>query len=373
MNTHDLDAPVLPELSEERVTAIERAVFARIADDRRRQRRRRTLGWSVGGAAAAVLVVAAVIAPGLMASLSGGASSYSVAPATDSGGSVAPESAAADRATVGEAAVGESARAVISTASATVVVDDVATAAQRIADDAQSRGGYVESLSVDAAAAAAAEGITGDAPVDGVPFDADQVLIEPAPGPGSGAGRVTVRIPDEDLDAAIAALAEVGEVTSSTVSRQDVTDQAIDLRARVAAGEASVARLTELLAQAADVADLIAAETALAERQAALESDRQQLAWLEGQVDLSTLTVQLMPRSTPVEADPAGFTDGVMAGWNGLVAAANGVVIAIGFLLPWLAVAAVAGAAVWGIVRLVRRARRVRGGRRSPGDAPPAP
>ncbi len=369
MNTHDLDAPVLPELSDERVAAIERDVFARIADDRRRQRRRRTLGWSLGSAAAAVLVVAAVIAPGLTASLSGGDGSYSVAPATDSGGSVAPESAAADRATVGEAAVGESARAVISTASATVVVDDVATAAQRIADDAQSRGGYVESLSVDAAT----EGITGGAPVDGLRFDTDQVLIEPAPAPGSGAGRVTVRIPDEDLDAAIAALAEVGEVTSSTVSRQDVTDQAIDLRARVAAGEASVARLTELLAQAADVADLIAAETALAERQAALESDRQQLAWLEGQVDLSTLTVQLVPRSTPVEADPAGFTDGVMAGWNGLVAAANGVVIAIGFLLPWLAVAAGAGAVVWGIVRLVRRARRARGGRRSPGDAPPAP
>ncbi|MCK6065650.1 MULTISPECIES: DUF4349 domain-containing protein [Microbacterium] len=366
MNTHDLDAPVLPEFTDERVAAIERDVFARIADDRRRQRRRRTLAWSVGGAAAAVLVVAAVIAPGLMASLSGGADSYSVAPATDSGGS---ESAAADRATVGEAAVGESVRAVISTASATVVVEDVATAAQRIADDAEARGGYVESLSVDAAA----EGITGGAPVDGLRFDTDQVLIEPAPGPGSGAGRVTVRIPDEDLDAAIAALAEVGEVTSSTVSRQDVTDQAIDLRARVAAGEASVARLTELLAQAADVADLIAAETALAERQAALESDRQQLAWLEGQVDLSTLTVQLVPRSTPVEADPAGFTDGVMAGWNGLVAAANGVVIAVGFLLPWLAVAAGAGAVVWGIVRLIRRSRRVRGGRRSPGDAPPAP
>ncbi|KAA9149949.1 DUF4349 domain-containing protein [Microbacterium lushaniae] len=362
MNTHDIGPSALPELSDERLTAIERDVFARIADDRRRQRRR-TVGWSVGAAAAAVVVVAAVIAPGVLSSLPGGGDSYAVAPATDSGAAVVPE-AEADREPAQAEAAAQSPRAVISTASATIVVDDVADAAQRIAEDAQSRGGYVESLSINAA-----DAIPGDTAVESVPFGADEVLIEPVPGPDSGAGWIRVRVPDDDLDAAVAALADVGEVTSSTVSREDVTDQAIDLRARVAAGEASVARLTELLAQAADVADLIAAETALAERQAALESDRQQLAWLEGQVDLSTLTVQLTPRSTPVEADPAGFADGVAAGWNGLVATVNGIVIAVGFLLPWLGVAAVAGAVVWGIVRLIRRARRAR---RSPPDAPPA-
>ena len=59
---------------------------------------------------------------------------------------------------------------------------------------------------------------------------------------------------------------------------------------------------------------------------------------------MSSLTVTLEPVTEPVEADPAGFTDGLTAGWNGLVATLNGIVIALGFLLPWLVVIAIAGA-----------------------------
>ncbi len=74
----------------------------------------------------------------------------------------------------------------------------------------------------------------------------------------------------------------------------------------------------------------------------------------------------MVPDVETVTADPAGFGDGLAAGWNGLVATLNGIVIAIGFLLPWLAVAAVAALIVWGVVRLVR------GRRRGRADAVPA-
>ena len=75
---------------------------------------------------------------------------------------------------------------------------------------------------------------------------------------------------------------------------------------------------------------------------------------------MSSLTVTLEPVTVPVEADPAGFTDGLVAGWNGLVATLNGIVIALGFLLPWLVVIAIAGLIVWAIVRAVRRRRAAR-------------
>lgn len=355
MNDDDPTTTVLPRIDDDRVTAIERKVFARIGADRRARRRRRLGGWTVAGGAAAMVVVAALIAPGLTTSTAtGGSGSSAVAPATDSG---VTEIAPVPEQPAGAGVSGEASRAdggagdareVITTGSARVLVDDVASAAEAIAEDARARGGYVESLSVGAAGGDAGSGVSGS-------------VVQPGPPPGGqGGGYVTVRVPSDQLDAAVAQLRQLGEVTSSTVSRQDVTDQAIDVRARIAAGEASVARLTELMAQAADVADLIAAETALSERQAALEADRQQLAWLEGQVELSTLTVELAPRTASVEADPAGFADGIVAGWNGLVATLNGIVIAIGFLLPWLAVLAVTAGIVWGIVRLVRRARRRR-------------
>lgn len=76
---------------------------------------------------------------------------------------------------------------------------------------------------------------------------------------------------------------------------------------------------------------------------------------------MSSLTVSLNGETETVAADPAGFGDGVAAGWNGLVATLNGIVIAVGFLLPWLAVIGVLALLAWGIRRIVktRRSRRV--------------
>ena len=169
-----------------------------------------------------------------------------------------------------------------------------------------------------------------------------------------GSGWISIRIAADDLDEVLTALGDDGEVLRSSVSRQDVTSTAIDLRARIDAAQASVTRLTELMAKSGSVGDLIAAESALSERQALLESYQQQLKSLDEQVALSTVTVQLTERTTATEADPAGFGDGLLAGWNGLIVTLNGLVVALGFLLPWLVIAGAALLVIW----LIRRRRR---------------
>jgi hypothetical protein len=239
-------------------------------------------------------------------------------------------------------------RDIITSASATLVVDDIPATAKTITEAAQARDGYVESMSL---------GQSGEVyyPVDpgtGITYDDSKSY----PYPMSNAW-ITVRVPSGELDGMVRELSALGEVTASTINRQDVTEQVVDLEARIEASQASVDRLTELMAQATSVADLIAAESALAERQATLESYQAQLKSLDSLVDMSSLTVTLESVVEPVEADPAGFTDGLVAGWNGLVATLNGIVIAFGFLLPWLIVIAIAGSIVWLIVRAVRRRR----------------
>ncbi|POX67106.1 DUF4349 domain-containing protein [Microbacterium sp. Ru50] len=359
----------LPTLDDRRIDAIEEALFADIARERaeararddlsvsQRRRRRRTW-WGATGAAAAVIVVAAAIAPQLTSS-SGGASSASPAGepgwtigsledggvSSDGGSSeAAPEpfvlddSGAAISGSRAETDAAVNGREVVATASASVVVSDPRAAAESIADAAVAAGGYVESMSLG----------------DGAPAPLDGVATWPRP---SGTAWVSVRVPATSLEDAIAGLSDVGEVESSQVSRDDVTTQTTDLRARVAAGQASVERLTELMGQAGSVADLIAAESALAERQADLDSLQQQLTALESQVALSSLTVQLQVPAEKVDADPAGFGDGLATGWNGLIATFNGIVVGLGFLLPWLAVIGLTAALIWLVVSTTRRRR----------------
>ncbi len=359
------DRDALPELTDEAVARIETAVFAEIGADRRRRSARRGRVWAGVGTAAGVVVIAALVGPSIAGGLSGfsGASNEAGQPligqVQEGDVSVIPESAngvtlngdalkgdALEGAADGSSTSGgmiarggaDSARELIASGSLSLRVDDIDAAAATVADVAASRGGYVESLNVG---------------TNGMVMDADGTTMPASP---NGAW-VQVRVPADQLTETMDELGALGEVTASNVSRQDVTDQAVDLRARITSAETSVARLTELMSQSASVADLIAAESALAERQATLESYQQQLEMLESQVAMSSLSVDLTLDRETVAADPAGFGDGLVAGWNGLIATLNGIVIGLGFLLPWIVVIAVAGTIVWAIRRAIRRGR----------------
>lgn len=358
-------ADELPVLAESTVARIEAAVLREIAaegqrgtktESRVRVRRRR---WLTGAGIAAAFVLGILVTPPIVSAVSGGATSTAdsadmpagVTLEDSRGGSVdqsapggtagSPESSALvpESSTLVPGATDAADREIVATATATVEAKDIATASAAISELADSYGGFVESADIGTST-------LGDSA--SAPAPTDQAY-----------GWISIRVPSSDLTAAIAALADSGDVLSSSVSRQDVTSTAIDLRARVDATKASVQRLTELMSQTGTVAELIEAEVALTDRQAQLESYQQQLAALDDQVALSTLQVQLTRTDPPTAADPAGFTDGLFAGWNGLVASLNALVVALGFLLPWIAVASVLVLAIF-LLRRARRSRRIR-------------
>ncbi|UNK69434.1 DUF4349 domain-containing protein [Microbacterium sp. H1-D42] len=349
----------LPPLSEQSIARIERAVFAEIDDERpmpaatsstavRARRRRRR--WVTGLGIAAAFVGGILIAPPLLNAVapSGvGAVSYDsavreVAPLSPEGADMAVDGAAggdaeassADASTGAGAAAEDQGREIISTADMTLQVQDVARSVDALGALAADNGGYVEATDV---------GLSPDAAMETVPGAPRQ----------SGSGWISIRVPAADLTAVMSAVGDEGEVLRSSVSRQDVTSTVVDLQARVDSGTTSVKRLTELMGKSASVADLIAAESALTQRQAQLESDQQQLKGIGEQVAMATISIQLTEQTTTTTADPAGFTDGLLAGWNGLIVSLNAVVVAVGFLLPWLVIAGVVVLVIW----LVRRRR----------------
>ncbi|NKY37076.1 DUF4349 domain-containing protein [Nocardia speluncae] len=169
---------------------------------------------------------------------------------------------------------------------------------------------------------------------------------------------LVIRIPAGETDAFIEGLGEVGEVTEISTNRDDVTLQWQDLDARITALRASADRLRDLMARAANTADLIAAEEALADRQAELDSLTGQRRYLDDQITLSTLTIDIGTTAEKKgDTGPANFWDGVIDGWNSLIDWLKNAVVFAGQALPWLGFLAVLGAIVAAVFRIFRGRR----------------
>ena len=166
---------------------------------------------------------------------------------------------------------------------------------------------------------------------------------------------LTLRVPSDQLDAVVDSLSALGTVDSLSRSSSDVTMTLTDLNARIASLTASLDSLRALQSQATNVTDLIAAESAIAQRQAELDSLVAQQTYLADQVDLSTVGLTLTGRAGGTPTNQT-FWDGLVAGWNSLGVVGAGLLVALGFALPWIVLVVVFAGIVTGIVMtLVRR------------------
>lgn len=169
---------------------------------------------------------------------------------------------------------------------------------------------------------------------------------------------ITAQIPAADLDAFITDVSALGTVQSVNISAQDVTGQVVDLDARIKALQTSVDRMTQLLAQAQKIDDMLAIETQLSARQAELDSLTAQRKVLGEQVALSTATITLSPKTEIKPVEAPGFLSGLQSGWAAFVSVITVMVTAAGFLLPFALVAAIfIGAIVFLVLRANRRHR----------------
>ena len=169
---------------------------------------------------------------------------------------------------------------------------------------------------------------------------------------------LTLRIPAEQLDDYLSGTSGLGRVISREESATDVTESYYDTQSRLQTQQALMARLQALVTDAADLSDLLALESQIADTQYQIDRLQSSLNSTDRQVSYATVDVTLRE-----ETASSDITDGEKSlGQRILSALETGMEAFLDFLsdmavflaaaLPFILLVAV----VWITVKLIRRA-----------------
>ncbi|WGK65837.1 DUF4349 domain-containing protein [Croceiramulus getboli] len=133
---------------------------------------------------------------------------------------------------------------------------------------------------------------------------------------------MTVRIPTTHFQETIDHIAkEVALFEEKTVSRRDVTEEFVDLEARLNAKRALETRYMDLLKKANTVEDILKIERELANIREEIESRQGRLEYLQNQVALSTLHIyfyKTVSENTVTTSYGRKVINALQGGWQGI-------------------------------------------------------
>ncbi len=228
-------------------------------------------------------------------------------------------------------------RLIIRTADMSIVATDTEAALAQIAAMADSSGGWVVSSNV---------------------YQSTDT---------SKTGYVQIRVPAEGFQSVLDAIAGMAvEVTNLSTSGQDVTEEYVDVSARLGNLEATAARLRTFLDESRNVEEALAVNVELSRVEGEIEALKGRMQYLEQSSAFSSITVNVTPDelAQPIQVggwEPTGVAkQAVEALVNMLQLLANAVIWFVIFALPILLVIAIPFVLlIWLIKRLRRRDRTV--------------
>ena len=163
---------------------------------------------------------------------------------------------------------------------------------------------------------------------------------------------LTYRVPQENYDSFLAAIAEAGNVTYKNQQADDVTAQYLDVETRLENLKAQRTRLQQLQQQADNLSDLLEIESSLTDVQSQIESWQSQMDWYSDQVEQCTVYVSLSEVSTyspPSEGFGSRIASAFADGWQNFVDGVQQLAVTLAGAWPVvvIAVAVAAGVVVW--------------------------
>ena len=122
----------------------------------------------------------------------------------------------------------------------------------------------------------------------------------------SGSGSISVRVPESKLTDTLAEFRKAGlRVVDEYISGNDVTDQYVDLEARLATLNKTKAKFEQILDQAVQVQDLLNVQRELVNLQQQIDSIKGQQQYLAQSAKLSKVTVYLSTDEFSLPYSPA--------------------------------------------------------------------
>lgn len=173
---------------------------------------------------------------------------------------------------------------------------------------------------------------------------------------GSKYGDISIRVPPGGYGSAILKIRALGKVVSEDVSREDVSEEYIDLEARLKNERRVEETYQKLLARAVKISEILSVEEKIGETRGEIEQIEGRLKYLNNQTSLSTLKISIQERSASRISSPSEWNvrDIAKAAAASFMTTSKSLAIAA----IWLAVYSpffIAGVLLIMIVRRIRR------------------
>jgi hypothetical protein len=217
---------------------------------------------------------------------------------------------------------------------ASLQVEEVNLALERITQEVKSRGGYI--------------------------VESSQNQYEK-----NSSAHATLKIPSNQLEGFRGLLSEVGKVLNQNTTANDITNQYYDSETRLRSWEAQEQRYLEILKKANTVDDILRIESYLGNIRMQIEQLKGQLKLWNHEVSYSTISLNLQTTPNPININepwkPVSWANTLQAAkdavlktvsstWNGL----NYAIVGIAYALPYLLL----GGILFGVYKVIRRSKR---------------
>jgi hypothetical protein len=176
---------------------------------------------------------------------------------------------------------------------------------------------------------------------------------------GKKQGSIAVKVPADKYDALLNDVSGLGKVIFQTINSSDITEEYIDLEARVKTQKDLEQRLTGLLSsKAGSLKDVIDIEQKLSEVRQKIESFEGRMRYLKSQSDFSSLTISLYEPSLLETSTGGGFIyeigEAFKKGLRGFTEIFTGLIVLFIALIPILIIAII----LFFIIRKIIRKRK---------------